>query len=323
MSSLPYRRALEASLRLRVGSRAPVAVELFAGCGGLSLGFAAAGFRTIGYENNVDACRSYRFNLGDHCLLETLTCNSQVRPGDVLLAGPPCQPFSVTGSQNGSSDKRDGIPPFLAAVQRLQPSIAILENVPALARAHEEYFATLTRQLKRLDYSVDTAILNAADFGVPQSRRRLFVVAHRGGFEFPSPSHEGCHMTVRDALGSMARRPAARASIVSRPMMKYIRNYEAKCKCRVPRDLACDRPSRTLTCRNLAGATGDMIRLKLPDGSRRRLTVREAARLQSFPDWFSFSGSNTSQFEQIGNAVPPLLAKAIASAVAAYLRSPH
>ena len=98
-------------------------------------------------------------------------------------------------------------------------------------------------------------------------------------------------------------------------MDKYISNYEIASSCINPRDLYPNRPARTLTCRNLAGATGDMQRIRLHDGRRRRILVREAARLQSFPDWFEFSGTETQQFYQIGNAVPPLLAYNLALAL--------
>ncbi|MBR2235351.1 MAG: DNA cytosine methyltransferase [Prevotella sp.] len=95
----------------------------------------------------------------------------------------------------------------------------------------------------------------------------------------------------------------------------YIAVYEEKSHCINPRDLHPDKPARTITCRNLAGATSDMQRVKLPDGRRRRIEVREAARLQSFPDWFEFCGTETRQFYQIGNAVPPLLAYKLALAL--------
>jgi len=281
----------------------------------MALGFAATGFRTIGYEMNSDACQTYQANIGNDCFLETLTPDSKVSVGDVLLAGPPCQPFSVTGLKGGASDRRNGLPTFLTAVEQTTPALAVLENVPALKTEHQQYFRILVQRLERMGYNVDWEIINAADFGVPQNRRRLFVVAHHGGFVFPAPTHLDRHVTVRQALGSMVRRLPATARLLSRQTMKYVRKYEIKCRCRNPRDLACDLPARTLTCRNIAASTGDMIRIKVPDGRRRRLTVREAARLQSFPDWFRFSGSKTSQFEQIGNAVPPLVAKAIASAV--------
>jgi DNA (cytosine-5)-methyltransferase 1 len=104
-------------------------------------------------------------------------------------------------------------------------------------------------------------------------------------------------------------------------MDEYIKKYEIASKCINPRDIHLNTPSRTVTCRNLCGATGDMLRLRLPDGRRRRLTVIEGARLQSFPDWFQFQGSESNQFNQIGNAVPPLLGKALACSVKAYLNS--
>ena len=97
-------------------------------------------------------------------------------------------------------------------------------------------------------------------------------------------------------------------------------HYEKASKCVNPRDLYLDRPARTLTCRNLAGATGDMHRVRLKDGRRRRITVREAARLQSFPDWFKFSGNETQQYNQIGNAVAPYFAYHLAQNIKKHLQ---
>ena len=98
-------------------------------------------------------------------------------------------------------------------------------------------------------------------------------------------------------------------------MDTYVAKYEKASDCINPRDLYPEKPARTLTCRNLAGATGDMQRVRLKDGRRRRLLHREAARLQSFPDWFEFKGNETQQFNQIGNAVPPLLAFQLANSL--------
>ena len=104
-------------------------------------------------------------------------------------------------------------------------------------------------------------------------------------------------------------------------MDEYVARYEKASHCINPRDLYLDRPARTLTCRNLAGATGDMHRIRLEDGRRRRVFPREAARLQSFPDWFEFEGLETSVFNQIDNAVPPMLAYNIALEVKKHITS--
>lgn len=102
-------------------------------------------------------------------------------------------------------------------------------------------------------------------------------------------------------------------------MDTYVAKYEKASKCVRPCDLHLDQPSRTVTCRNLNGATGDMLRVRLDDGRRRRLTVREGARLQSFSDWFKFEGAESSQFNQVGNAVAPLMGRALGLAAVRYL----
>jgi DNA (cytosine-5)-methyltransferase 1 len=179
------------------------------------------------------------------------------------------------------------------------------------------YFEEVISSLEDLGYVVDFQLLNAYHFGVPQNRERLIVVGHKGGFAFPSSVNR--RVTAGDALGALASStpPASKFLTISQDL--YIAKYERASKCVNPRDLHLSKPSRTLTCRNLAGATGDMLRIKLADGRRRRVLVREAARLQTFPDWYEFLGKETSQFYQIGNAVPPLFARALAIACADYL----
>ncbi len=299
----------------------PLVLDLFAGCGGLGLGFEAAGFKTIGFEMLEDACATYRKNLNGECRQVILKPGLELAEGaTVIIGGPPCQPFSVNGHQNGHKDDRDGFPAFLWAVERYKPRIVVFENVRGMLYQNIAYFRHIEDQLRTLGYEVDWKLLNAVNFGVPQNRERLFVVAHHGGWEFPEPTHKAHPATAGEALGELVYQIPPGAKFLTPSMDEYVARYEAKSKCIRPRDLHLDQPSRTVTCRNLNGATGDMLRVRLADGRRRRLTVREGARLQSFPDWFTFEGNEGSQFNQVGNAVPPLLAKAVAGAVMAYLK---
>lgn len=300
---------------------APFALDLFAGCGGLALGFEVAGFRTLGFEMDADASRTYAKNLHGECRQVFLEPGLDLADGaDVIIGGPPCQPFSVGGLQEGSKDSRDGFPVFLDAVRRYQPKLAMFENVRGMLYANRPYFEKIVAQLENLGYIVEDQILKASHFGVPQKRERLVVVAHKGGWAFPQPASFG--YTAGDALDGLLDSLPDNPKFLTPSMDAYVARYEQASKCVRPRDLHLDQPSRTVTCRNLNGATGDMLRVRLDDGRRRRLTVREGARLQSFPDWFEFEGSEGSQYNQVGNAVPPLMARALGEAVARYLDLP-
>lgn len=318
----PYPSYLSAALKLpKPRPDAPVALDLFAGCGGLALGFEVAGFRTIGFEMDADAAKTYAKNLHGECRQIFLEPGLDLADGaDIIIGGPPCQPFSVGGLQEGSKDARDGFPVFLDAVRRYQPKLALFENVRGMMYSNRHYLEQIIAKLESLGYIVDDQLLNAVHYGVPQRRERLVVVAHKGGWEFPKP--ENFCYNAGDAVGGFLDALPERPKFLTASMDKYVAKYERASKCVRPRDLHLDEPSRTVTCRNLNGATGDMLRVKLDDGRRRRLTVREGARLQSFPDWFKFEGNEGSQYNQVGNAVPPLMARALGLAVARYLALP-
>ncbi|KAA8818316.1 DNA (cytosine-5-)-methyltransferase [Bifidobacterium rousetti] len=293
------------------------ALDLFAGCGGLSLGFEAAGFRTIGYEMVKDCCDTYSSNLRSDCVQEKITVDTELPRTEVVIGGPPCQPFSRFGKRKGQSDERNGFPAFIEAIRKIRPAIWMCENVKGLPEQNDGYFQTIIDEMKSLGYIVEYKVFRLVQYDVPQNRERLIMVGHHGGFRFPEPNDY--RITAGEALGELATQIPQDAMFLTKSMDEYIAKYEAASKCRNPRDLHLDRPARTLTCRNLAGATGDMQRIRLPDGRRRRLTVREAARLQGFPDWFEFHGSQSSRFTQIGNAVPPMFAYHLARCFARYL----
>ena len=292
-------------------------LDLFAGCGGLALGFESVGFSTIGFEKDKDAVATYSLNLEGHCYETELTCQTEYPSAHVIIGGPPCQPFSVGGHQRGIADERNGFPIFLSAVKQVQPKIVLFENVRGLLYTNKWYFEEITQELAKLGYTINYALLNALDFGVPQNRERLFVIGHKNNFSFPVPEKK--RYTVAEAIGDLMETTPPESKFLTSSMDEYVKKYEVASKCINPRDLYPNKPARTLTCRNIAAPTGDMQRIKLSDGRRRRLLVREAARLQSFPDWFEFSGNETSQFYQIGNAVPPMLALHLANSIKAYL----
>lgn len=293
------------------------AIDLFSGCGGLSLGFEAAGIKTVGYEISGDCCETYRLNLGSECRQEFITKDSKFPNTKIIIGGPPCQPFSRIGKQKGMEDERNGFPAFISAVRSVRPEIFVCENVKGLPESMPGYFQEILEEFCEMGYTVEAKSVQMVRHDVPQRRERLIIVGHHGRFNFPA--EKDYQITAGEALGELAKQIPQNAKFLTPSMDEYIAKYEAASKCITPRDLHLDKPARTLTCRNLAGATSDMHRIRLADGRRRRITVREAARLQSFPDWFVFSGTEESQYNQIGNAVPPMFAYYLALSVAEYL----
>lgn len=312
--SMDYVQYINKTLKPQI-TEPEVVLDLFAGCGGLSLGFEAAGYRTIGYEMDAAAAATYNRNLNGECHPVKLDLSFDYPEAQIIIGGPPCQPFSVGGHQKGMEDARDGFPVFIDAVKKLQPKVFMFENVRGLLYTNKWYFELVLKELRNLGYRIDFKLLNAVHYGVPQNRERLFVVGHHSKFSFPQPQlHK---VTVGEAIGDTMYTTPPESKFLNASMDRYVANYEKASACINPRDLYPHKPARTLTCRNLAGATGDMQRVRLKDGRRRRLLHCEAARLQSFPDWFEFEGNETQRFNQIGNAVPPLLAYQLAQAVKA------
>lgn len=312
-----YSDFIDRTLRPNV-TESETVIDLFAGCGGLSLGFEAAGYKTIGFEMQAWAAETYSVNMGGRCSNVKLKVGQDLPHADVVIGGPPCQPFSVRGKQGGSKDDRDGFPIFINAIGRLSPRLFLFENVRNLMFSHKWYLNQILAELRGLGYIIEVQRLNAVNYNIPQNRERIVVVGHKSSFTYPAESSS--RVSVREAIGDTMTTFCESSRFLTAAQDEYIAKYEKASHCVNPRDLHPDKPARALTCRNLAGATSDMQRVRLPDGRRRRISVNEAARLQSFPDWFKFMGNEQQQFTQIGNAVPPLLALQLANAVKATLK---
>jgi DNA (cytosine-5)-methyltransferase 1 len=325
------------------------AVDLFSGVGGLSLGLAGVGFEPVlAVEKAPAACETFRRLHPTTELWEAdiADCEFSALRGEVALlcAGAPCQPFSSGGKRLAAADPRDGLPQMIRAVEDIEPDAILLENVSGLTRgARASYLAAFVEKLAALDYTVSWQVLNAAEFGVPQRRERLFVVGLRGrAFEFPEPTHgpgrrypwrrAGDIVSTERVLGTpnpsivtYARNPDLRPS----PFDGHLFNGGGR-----PLDLRA--PARTI----LASAGGNKThfvdthevvpkyhrhllaggrpRQGIVEGAR-RLTVAESAALQSFPPGTIFSGSRSQQYTQVGNAVPPMLAEAVGRALASQI----
>jgi len=320
-------------------------VELFAGAGGLAIGMEKAGFESA-LLNEIDkhACATLRLNRpewnieeGDISGIDFTEFRNEV---DILTGGFPCQAFSYAGKKLGFEDTRGTLFfEFARAVKEINPKVIVAENVRGLLQ-HEDgkTLEAITNVIDELGYKlVEPRVLKAVFYQVPQKRERLFLIGIRkdiaGKVEFKWPSPYKRIMTMKDALkvGELypvdvpeskgQSYPKRKAEILSKvPEGGYWRNLPDKLqreymqksyflgggKTGMARRLAWDEPSLTLTC-----APAQKQTERCHPAETRPLTVREYARIQTFPDDWKFSGPLTAQYKQIGNAVPVNLAYAM------------
>lgn len=361
------------------GNRGTV-VDLFCGAGGLSEGFRQAGFDVVAGQDYDDAAgltfaathAGARFLGGpiQKVSPSDILSSAGLAPGDldVMVGGPPCQGYSVYNHQRGEDDPRAGLfREYLRIVDGLRPKWLVMENVTGITSiAGGGVVREIQAGMARLGYRVDSRVLKAEEFGVPQERRRVVFIATRTDAEirFPKPTRGpglGPFETIWDAISDLPELENGGSADGSRypglPANAYQRLLRADCMsvanhaaprlsatnmdriAHIPpggswRDIPFDllpagmqrakrsdhtkrygRPLKTdLACTVLTKCDIHWGAYIHPTQDR-AITVREAARLQSFPDSFIFRGSRTEQFVQVGNAVPPLLGKAIASSL--------
>ena len=298
-------------------------VSLFSGCGGMDLGF-MGGFRfasqsyprhpfTVVWANDISepACATYRLNLGLDVVAGGISsCMGELpETADVVIGGFPCQDVSINGQRQVENGTRTVLyKEMIEVIRRLQPKVFVAENVKGLVQSHgRKFFDMMMRDFAETGYAVNHHLYSAADFGVPQMRERVFIVGtKRGCFRHPDPLFT-IHMTAIEALGDLERLEPDRS-------FGHIWSKAARSSGQGNRQLTAGRPATTIRAEHHGNS---QWHYRLP----RRISLREAARLQSFPDGFVFPNGMRETERQIGNAVPPVLAWHIADAVRGHLES--
>lgn len=337
-------------------------VSLYSGCGGLDLGFQRAGFEVVlGVDNNALCVASYNSNLSPVCRCESVTTLNRQElasirantPSElVLIGGPPCPPFSKSRFYRKDKPRAlddplgsETIGGYLRTLEWLQPDAFLLENVPGLAyKVHHDALQHILDAAHAVGYVCNSAILNAADYGVPQMRERFILVGMRArAFQFPAPTHRApgraslldAHLpvwrTAGEAIGDLDTEVNAdneghvaggkHADLLSlippgdnylfftaerghpEPLFRWRSRYWSFLL-----KLSPDKPSWTIQARRSNNMGPFHWR-------NRVLRISEVKRLQTFPDDYCLSGTIEQQWRQLGNAVPPVLAQALAEAL--------
>ena len=316
-------------------------VDLFAGAGLLSYAFRTQGFEvTLAVERDPRAAHTYRHNLGDHVTCSDVRDLAPRGHCDVLVGGPPCQGFSTLGKRRPDDARNRLALEFVRWAATLRPACVIVENVEPFLMG--VVWRRLAAGLANLGYTVTAHALNAADFGAPQRRRRSFTIASKVGPISIQPQDEYRRRTVCEAWEGLSTTPdgsnshyAPVPSDLARQRMRLIPPGGSKKDLMTVAPHLCppswwrsrveltdvwgrlrwDEPSNTVrTCCNNA-SKGRYIH---PEQDR-VISLREAARLQSIPDDFTFTGYPIDIARQIGNSVPPALGCAVAAGVLAAL----
>ena len=334
----------------------PTCVSLYSGCGGLDIGFRWAGFRPI-WANDIDplALQTYAGVLPGHPAIAGDISALPSRPGlgdaAVVIGGPPCQGFSVAGRMDPKDPRSRHVWTFLEVVEDVRPRAFVMENVKALAmnRRWTDLLEGLMERADDLGFDPRLHVLNAADFGVPQARERMFLIGIRRGEGCPvAPfAHTaGCQPTLRSALERLPAwgQPgndtlcAAKITIAKAPVLRRS-PWAGMLFNGLGRPMDLDRPAPTLPASMGGNKTPIIDQEQLESGAEpwvlsyhdhlwgggapwkkvptrlRRITVEEAAAIQTFPAGMAWAGPQSARYRQIGNAVPPELAYRVALSV--------
>jgi len=297
------------------------AVEICAGAGGLALGLERAGFQHLAaIDNDANACATLRLNRPKWRVIEAdirEVNGDEFAGADLLAGGVPCPPFSIAGRQLGQDDERDLFPEIIRLADEIRPKAILVENVRGFAaKRFAEYRGWLFDSLRTMGFQVAFKVLDASEYGAPQRRLRSFLVAlsaEAKGFRWPEPYSSS--LTVADVIGDLmaadgwegAEKWKLRADQLAPTIVGGSKKHGGP-------DLG---PARARKQWEGLGVDGLGIvdrapGIDSPVSHVPRLTVRMAARIQCFPDDWEFSGKKTASYKQVGNALPPPLAEAVA-----------
>ena len=298
----------------------PTVLDLFSGCGGFSLGFIQAGFDVIGFvEFWKPAIETYKLNhpnakhLGfDITQISDATIKEYERKIDVIIGGPPCQGFSMAGKRDNNDPRNKLYKHYLRFVRIIKPKLIVIENVKGILSMKnnfgEKVINNIIMDLIKLEYHVSYKVLNAKNYSIAQNRERVIITAKKLDL-YPEPQEE--RMSVMQAISNITKNYNAHDFIgVTEETKQRIETLEFGGKLSKKYNF-----SRQRLYPNKHSPTVATKPLFIHPFEHRLLTPRELARLQSFPDDFLFKGSKTSMIKQIGNAVPPKMAKEIAETI--------
>lgn len=312
-------------------------LSLFCGCGGMDLGFERAGHKVIWSNDNYKwACETYSKNFSIEPVREDIRKVEHFPDSDIVIGGYPCQGFSLAGNRN-VFDKRNYLYlEFARVLEAVQPRFFVAENVKGVGtpfKSAPRALDIMERRFRSCGYRVVSELLNAKDYGVPQDRERVFIVGVREDlhkeYAFPKRSHGRRplkpQVTLRQAIGDLPPPEDGEYYDHTGFSSRYMSRNRIRGWDEVSFTIQANGRHVPLhpSCPLMKRMEQDKWEFTADIGKYRRLSVRECARIQSFPDEFQFEGPLNSKYRQIGNAVPPLLAQAIASELKALVKTPE
>lgn len=301
-------------------------VALFAGCGGLDLGFKNAGFNIIwANDNNKKVQETYRYNHKEtELVIKSLVDikSEEIPECDVIIGGPPCQSWSLAGAMKGKEDSRGQLfYEYVRVIKDKRPMAFVAENVKGIvSKAHIDSFNEIVDMFKEAGYTVTYKLVNAKNYGVPQDRERVFIVGIRNDlgvtYEFPNETNgEGNYVTLETAIGDLRNNPGEWMEGSFSPIFMSRNRRRSWNEVAFTVQASGRQTQIHPDSPEMEKIDKDKWNFKQDTNSKvRRMSVRECARIQTFPDSFEFLGNPINEnYKMIGNAVPVKLAESVAS----------